>query len=78
MYKNMLLRRCGMKQEPGINTFKNKFKDYTDYYTIIGGTACDILLSEADLRKRSSKKTQINIYDQLTTYLRPFIMKCKE
>jgi hypothetical protein len=33
----------------GIDSFREKFKDYTDYYTIIGGTACDILLSEADL-----------------------------
>lgn len=33
---------------PGIDSFREKFKDYTDYYTIIGGTACDILLSEAD------------------------------
>ena len=31
---------------PGIDSFREKFKDYTDYYTIIGGTACDILLSE--------------------------------
>ena len=29
---------------PGIDSFREKFKDYTDYYTIIGGTACDILL----------------------------------
>ena len=29
-------------------------------------------------RKRSNKQIQINIYDQLTTELRPFITKCKE
>ena len=29
---------------PGIDSFREKFKDYTDYYTIIGGTACDILI----------------------------------
>ncbi|MDF2612205.1 MAG: hypothetical protein K0R92_3679 [Lachnospiraceae bacterium] len=39
---------------PGIDTFREKFKDYTDYYTIIGGTACDILLSEADLSFRAT------------------------
>ena len=33
----------------GIDSFREKFKDYTEYYTIIGGTACDILLTEADL-----------------------------
>ena len=40
---------------PGIGSFREKFKDYTDYYTIIGGTACDILLSEADLPFRATK-----------------------
>ena len=40
---------------PGIDSFREKFKDYTDYYTIIGGTACDILLSEADLPFRATK-----------------------
>ena len=39
----------------GIDSFREKFKDYTDYYTIIGGTACDILLSEADLSFRATK-----------------------
>jgi ABC-type hemin transport system ATPase subunit len=39
----------------GIESFKDKFKDYTDYYTIIGGTACDILLSESDLPFRATK-----------------------
>ena len=32
---------------PGLDSFREKFKNYTDYYTIIGGTARDILLSEA-------------------------------
>lgn len=27
----------------GLDSFRDRFKDYTDYYTIIGGTACDIL-----------------------------------
>lgn len=40
---------------PGIDSFREKFKDYTGYYTIIGGTACDILLSEADLPFRATK-----------------------
>lgn len=39
---------------PGIDTFREKFKNYTDYYTIIGGTACDILLSEEDLSFRAT------------------------
>ena len=40
---------------PGLGSFREKFKNYTDYYTIIGGTACDILLSEADLPFRATK-----------------------
>ena len=40
---------------PGIDSFREKFKDYSDYYTIIGGTACDILLSEADLPFQATK-----------------------
>ncbi len=39
----------------GIDSFKDAFRDYTDYYTIIGGTACDILLHEADLTFRATK-----------------------
>jgi hypothetical protein len=39
----------------GIDSFRERFKDYTDYYTIIGGTACDILLTEADLPFRATK-----------------------
>jgi hypothetical protein len=38
----------------GIDTFREKFRDYTDYYTIIVGTACDILLSEANLSFRAT------------------------
>ena len=39
---------------PGIDTFREKFSKYTDYYTIIGGTACDILLSEESLPFRAT------------------------
>jgi hypothetical protein len=39
----------------GIDSFRENFKDYTDYYTIIGGAACDILLTEADLPFRATK-----------------------
>lgn len=39
----------------GIESFRDKFKDYTDYYTIIGGAACDILLTEADQTFRATK-----------------------
>lgn len=39
----------------GIESFREKFKNYTDYYTIIGGTACDILLTDADIPFRATK-----------------------
>ena len=39
----------------GIESFRTKFIDYTDCYTIIGGAACDILMSEEDLSFRATK-----------------------
>lgn len=39
----------------GINLFRDKFKNYTDCYTIIGGTACDILMTDADLDFRATR-----------------------
>ena len=39
----------------GINSFRDKFKDYADCYTVIGGTACDILMTEADNNFRATK-----------------------
>ena len=38
----------------GIDRFIEKFKDYPDCYTIIGGAACDILLTEADIEFRAT------------------------
>ena len=39
----------------GIDSFREKFKDYSDCYTVIGGAACDILMTEADLSFRATK-----------------------
>ena len=39
----------------GIASFIEKFRDYGDCYTIIGGTACDILMTEADTEFRATK-----------------------
>lgn len=39
----------------GIDTFREKFKAYVDCYTIIGGTACDIIMSENDTAFRATK-----------------------
>ncbi len=39
----------------GLDKFKEKFEKFGDCYTIIGGTACDILMSEADMDFRATK-----------------------
>ena len=39
----------------GMELFREKFREYSDCYTIIGGAACDILMSEADLSFRATK-----------------------
>lgn len=39
----------------GMESFIEKFRDYTDCYTVIGGAASDILMSEAGLRFRATK-----------------------
>ena len=39
----------------GMESFRSKFMDYADCYTVIGGAACDILMSEEDLSFRATK-----------------------
>ena len=39
----------------GLNSFKEWFHGYEMYYTIIGGTACDLLLSDAGFEFRVTK-----------------------
>ena len=39
----------------GMATFREKFREYSDCYTVIGGAACDILMSEVDLSFRATK-----------------------
>ncbi|MBQ3923567.1 MAG: hypothetical protein II707_09735 [Spirochaetales bacterium] len=39
----------------GLERFIEKFRDYTDCYTIIGGTACDILMSDVGVAFRATK-----------------------
>ncbi len=39
----------------GIDSFREWFKGYEDHYVIIGGTACDILMSEGGLSFRATK-----------------------
>lgn len=39
----------------GFESFRTHFQGYEDCYTIIGGTACDILMDEAALKFRGTK-----------------------
>lgn len=39
----------------GFDSFREHFSGYEDCYTIIGGTACDILMSDAALEFRATK-----------------------
>lgn len=39
----------------GIDSFKEWFKGYEEQYVIIGGTACDILMTEEGLDFRATK-----------------------
>ena len=39
----------------GFESFRTHFKGYEDCYTIIGGTACDILMNEAALNFRATQ-----------------------
>ena len=43
----------------GLNIFGEYFKDFSDNYVIIGGTACDILIEEAALIPRATKDIDI-------------------
>ncbi len=39
----------------GIDVFRERFRGFEDCYTVIGGAACDILMTEADLSFRLTK-----------------------
>ena len=43
----------------GIQTFRQYFEAFSDNYIIIGGTACDIIISEATFTPRATKDIDI-------------------
>ena len=45
----------------GMESFIQRFRDYSDCYTIIGGAACDILMTEADTDFRVTKDIDMNL-----------------
>lgn len=58
----------------GINIFKEKFRGFEDCYTVIGGTACDILMAEADIDFRRTKDIDMILIleDKKETFARAF------
>lgn len=64
----------------GIDNFIERFKDYTDCYTIIGGAACDILMTEADIDFRATKDIDMIVimearYKEFTKVLWDYILE---
>ena len=39
----------------GFESFKEWFKGYENQYTIIGGTACDLIMAEEEMEFRATK-----------------------
>ncbi len=46
----------------GLDFFRNHFRDYTDQYVLIGGTACHILFEEAGVTFRATKDLDIVLF----------------
>lgn len=43
----------------GLEIFRQHFKEFTDNYIIIGGTACDIIIDNVGLTPRATKDIDI-------------------
>lgn len=39
----------------GLDTFRERFRTFTDNYVIIGGTACDQMLSKTAIQPRATE-----------------------
>ena len=46
----------------GLQKFKEKFSEYSEHYALIGGTACTVLMDEADIDFRATKDLDIVLY----------------
>ena len=47
---------CGVRQMVrGLNSFREWFRGFETNYAVIGGTACDLLMSEAGAEFRATK-----------------------
>lgn len=43
----------------GLTIFRERFREYSDQYLLIGGTACDLAMTEAGLEFRATKDLDI-------------------
>ncbi len=52
----------------GIDKFRKAFKDFSDNYVIIGGTACDVALSGSIMKPRATDDIDmILVVEKMTT-----------
>lgn len=64
----------------GMELFRDKLKGFEDCYTVIGGAACDILMSEADIDFRLTKDIDMILIleDRKTEFAKSFWEFIKE
>ena len=57
----------------GLKIFKEYFKDYSENYIIIGGTACDVIIDDAGFEARATKDIDIILIVEALT--KEFVLK---
>ena len=58
----------------GIDIFKERFANYSDQYTIIGGMACELLMNEAALDFRATRDIDMVLNLNIRVILHQFIL----
>ena len=61
----------------GLKSFQERFKGYEQQYTIIGGTACDLLMSDEGLDFRATKDIDLVLIIEAVTPHIPFFKQDK-
>ena len=51
----------------GLNIFKNWFKEFSDHYVLIGGTAASITMDQADIEFRPTKDLDMVLHIEMLT-----------
>ena len=54
----------------GIESFTDWFRGYEDYYAIISGTACDLLMTDGGLDFRATKDIDLVLITQYSRHCR--------